>query len=60
MSSEIDDSEDGFVCPQCDKRFQEGECMPAVALAAQIGREEDVVLCSIRCLVGFLKEHATN
>ena len=34
--------------------------MPAVALAAQIGREEDVVLCSIRCLVGFLKEHATN
>ena len=59
-------------CPECGTEFPEidwdaeeldyalhtkGVC---VALAHQINGHEDVALCSLKCLVGYLKQHGTE
>ena len=51
-------------CPQCGTEFPEvdwdaedADKAFCVALAHQIEGHDDVTLCSLRCLVGYLQEH---
>jgi hypothetical protein len=51
----VEDKPEEEKCPECG-----GEPLTGgwVALAHQIEGDEDVNLCSLGCLVGYLKEHA--